>query len=427
MNDKPLTQHILPHRDPLRLAEYTRVGGYESVRKALQLSRDAIVEMVKAANLRGRGGAGFPTGMKWSFMPPPQDPPHPHYLVVNADEMEPGSFKDRYLLEGHPHQMVEAVVVSSYAVGATEAYIFLRWAYRTAARRLQHAIEEARAAGYVGRDIFGSGFDLDIHIHISAGRYMCGEETGLLNALEGKRATPRAKPPYPQQSGLWGKPTVVQNVETLCCVPHIINHGPKWFRGLSLSVDGGTKLYGVSGKVNAPGLWELPMGTSLREIIEERARGMRPGLTWRGVIPGGGSTPFLLPEHADLPLDFTAPQRHQSRLGTGTMIVLDDTCCPVGFIQNLETFFAQESCGWCTPCREGLPWTAKLLAAIDRGEGTSRDLETLKMHCQFLGPGRTFCALAPGAVAPLETGLEYFREDFERHVRLRGCPWHASA
>jgi NADH-quinone oxidoreductase subunit F len=258
---------------------------------------------------------------------------------------------------------------------------------------------------------------------MSAGRYMCGEETGLLNALEGKRANPRAKPPFPQVSGLWGHPTIVQNVETLCSVPSIVNNGAEWFRRLGRGEDAGTKLYGVSGRVKRPGCWELPMGTTIREILEEHAGGMRDGYRFRGLLPGGASTDFLVEEHLDLPADYASIEKAGSRLGTGTMIVLDDRTCPVAMVRNLEAFFAQESCGWCTPCRDGLPWVAKTLAAIDEGDGRESDLDLLLRHCDFLGPGRTFCALAPGAVEPLQSALKHFRADFEAHIRERRCPW----
>ena len=420
----PLTQHIRPGEEPLSLQEYERAGGYQAMRKALQQMAPAdVTAEVKAANLRGRGGAGFPTGAKWSFVPMDDHAPRPKYLIANADEMEPGTFKDRLLLEGDPHQLLEGMIVSAYAIQAEVAYIFLRQEYTRAARLLTRAIAEASQAGYLGRNILRTGYSLHLHLHISAGRYICGEETALLNALEGKRATPRAKPPFPQVSGLWGKPTIVNNVETLCNVPHIIKHGAAWFKGLSHSDDGGTKLYGVSGQVQRPGAWELPMGTTMRTILEEYAGGMRPGYTFRGVLPGGASTDFLVAEHLDVPMDFNAVQQAGSRLGTGTMIVLDDHTCPVAMVQNLEHFFAQESCGWCTPCRDGLPWTARILHAIEAGQGRPEDLELLAMHTKFLTLGNTFCALAPGAVEPLQSALRYFRDDFEQHIRDHRCPW----
>jgi NADH-quinone oxidoreductase subunit F len=422
--ERPLTEHIRPDREPLDLREYEKVGGYQALRKALrQMDPKSVQQEVKNSNLRGRGGAGFLTGMKWGFVPMGDDAPHPKYVLQNADEMEPGTFKDRLLLEGNPHLAIEGTILAAYATQADIAYIFLRWAYRLAAQRLRKAIVEARTAGYLGKDILGSGWDLDFRLHISAGRYMCGEETGLLSALEGKRATPHAKPPYPPVSGLWGKPSVVNNTETLTCVPGIIARGSQWFRDLSKTRDAGTKLYGVSGRVKRPGLWELPMGTPLREILEEHAGGMREGYRFRGVLPGGASTDFLVAEHLDVPMDFESPQQAGSRLGTGTMIVLDDRTCPVGMVHNLEHFFAQESCGWCTPCREGLPWVERILQAIEEGRGEISDLDLLAHHSKFLGPGHTFCALAPGAVEPLQSALKYFRGDFERHIREKGCPW----
>jgi NADH-quinone oxidoreductase subunit F len=422
--EKPLTKDIRPGEEPLDLRGYEHSGGYQALRRAVkQMTPEEVVEAVKASKLRGRGGAGFPTGVKWSLMPKIEGSRRPRYLTVNADEMEPGTFKDRLLLEGSPHQMVEGVIVSAYAMQADVAYIFLRWAYHLAAQRLRAAVAEAYSAGYLGRNILGSGYSLELHVHSSAGRYMCGEETGLLNALEGRRANPRTKPPYPATVGLWGLPTVVNNVETLCNVPHIVKNGADWFRSLGRTVDGGTKIYGVSGRVKRPGLWELPMGTPLREILEEHAGGMREGYGFRGVLPGGASTDFLTADHLDLPMDFDAPQKAGSRLGTGTMIVLDDRTCPVAMVQNLEEFFAQESCGWCTPCRDGLPWAARLLRAIEEGQGAPGDLEILEQLCWRLGPGHTFCALAPGAVEPLQSALKYYRADFERHIAERRCPW----
>jgi NADH-quinone oxidoreductase subunit F len=422
--ETPLTSNIQPDRVPLDVKAFERVGGYQGLRKALkEMTPGEVTEEVKKSDLRGRGGAGFPTGQKWSFVPMGEDAPRPKYLVVNADEMEPGTFKDRLLLEGDPHQLIEGTIISAYAIQADVGYIFLRWAYKEAERRLRKAIAEAYDAGCLGKNILGSGFNFELHLHVSAGRYMCGEETGLLNSLEGRRATPRAKPPFPQVSGLWGQPTIVNNVETLSNVPHIILNGAHWFKELSLTSDGGTKIYGVSGRVKRPGLWELPLGTTLREILMEHAGGMQDGYQFRGVLPGGASTDFLVDEHMDVMLDFDGPTKVGSRLGTGTLIVLDDKTCPVGMLQNLEKFFAQESCGWCTPCREGLPWTARTLQAIEDGEGQPEDLEILASHTTLLGPGHTFCALAPGAMEPLQSALKYFKDDFERHIEEKGCPW----
>lgn len=420
--ETPLTKNIRRDGEVCDLRAYTRAGGYQALRKALNsLAPHELVEEVKAANLKGCGGAGFVTGVKWSFMP--KDGLAPRYLVANADEMEPGTFKDRFLMEGDPHQLIEGIACAAYAIQADQAYIFLRGEYKLSARRLTQAIADAYEAGYLGRNIFGSGYHLDLHLHLSAGRYMCGEETGLLNALEGKRANPRSKPPFPATSGLWGRPTTVNNVETLSNVPHIVNNGADWFKSLSRTKDGGTKLYGASGKVRRPGLWELPMGTPAREILEEHAGGMRDGLTFRGLLPGGASTDFILEEHLDTPMDFTEMQKVGSRMGTGTMIVLDDRTCPVGMLWNLINFFSRESCGWCTPCWSGLAWAEKILRALEQGQGLPGDPEKLDQHAKFFASGHTFCALAPGAAEPLQSGLKYFREDFERHIREKRCPW----
>ena len=420
--EKPLTRNIDAFDTPVSLKDYEKSGGYQGVKKVLQMKPEDVQKIVKDSNLKGRGGAGFSTGMKWSFVPMGDDFPH-KYLLCNADEMEPGTFKDRLLLENDPHLLIEGMVLSAYAIQADKAYIFLRWAYKNAAEIITNAINEAYNAGYLGKHILGSDYSLDLSLHTSVGRYMCGEETGLLNALEGKRATPRAKPPYPQISGLFGKPSIVNNVETLCCVPGIVNNGAEWFKNLCLTDEGGTKLYGVSGRVKKPGLWELPLGTTMREIIEDYAGGMKDGYKFKGALPGGASTDFLIEEHLDVKMDYSNVQKYGSRLGTGTIIILDDKTCPVGMVHNLEHFFAQESCGWCTPCREGLPWTEKILKAIDDGDGRMEDLDLLEMHSKRLGPGNTFCALAPGAVEPLQSALKYFRKDFEEHIHKKTCPW----
>lgn len=421
--EKVLTKNILPDVGFVGLPTYESTGGYQAARKALRLEPSEIAATVKKANLRGRGGAGFPTGMKWSFVPMGKDAPRPKYLVANADEMEPGTFKDRLLMEGDPHQLIEGMIVTAWAIQADVAYIFLRGEYTLCAERLERALAEAYEHHYLGRGILGSEYNLEMYLHTSAGRYMCGDETGLLNALEGKRANPRSKPPFPQASGLWGKPTIVQNVETLCNVHHIVDRGPEWFKSLSYTEDGGTKLYGVSGKVRRPGLWELPMGTTAREILEEHAGGMREGVKFRGLLPGGASTDFMVEEHLDLRMDFHEPQKAGSRMGTGTMIVLDDQSCPVGMLKNLEHFFAQESCGWCTPCWSGLSWAERILGALEDGEGETADVEQLAVLCKMCAPGNTFCALAPGAAEPLQSGLKYFAEDFARHVGEKRCPW----
>ncbi|HET7371268.1 MAG TPA: NADH-quinone oxidoreductase subunit NuoF [Gammaproteobacteria bacterium] len=421
-----LTRNIRADREPLDIDAYEKAGGYQSLRKALkELAPGEIVEMVKQSNLRGRGGGGFPTGIKWAAIPHGDDARPQAYLLVNADEMEPGTFKDRLLMEGDPHQCIEAFIISAYAMQAQAAFIFLRAAYHQAAKHLARALSEARDKGYLGQKILGSDYSLDIVLHRSAGRYICGEETSLLNAMEGVRAIPRWKPPLPQVAGLWGQPTVVNNVETLCNVPHIVARGAGWFNDVSLAEgkDGGTKIFGASGRVKRPGLWELPMGTPAREVLEEHAGGMREGYELRAFQPGGASTQFVGPDKLDVPMDFDSMSRAGARLGTGTMIVLDDTTCPIGALANLEHFFAQESCGWCTPCREGLPWTERLLLAIENGDGRTEDIDMLSMHTRFLSGKNTFCAHAPGAMMPLESGMSVFKDEFERHIKEQSCPY----
>jgi len=422
--ERPLTQHIKPGSVAFNLKDYKQVGGYGSLQKALKnMTPGDVTNLVKASNLLGRGGAGFPTGVKWSLVPMDGENSQPKYLVCNADEMEPGTFKDRYLLEGNPHQLIEGMIISAYAIQAEKAYIFLRWAYKKAEAGLRTAIEEAYKAGYLGKNILGSGFNLDLYVHSSAGRYICGEETALLNSLEGKRAMPRTKPPFPAISGLFGRPTVVNNVETLSWISHIVENGADWFKGLSLTATGGTKLFGVSGKVKNPGTWELPLGISMRELLEEHAGGMAPGHKFRGALPGGASTDFLIEDHLDVKMDFSTVAAAGSRLGTGTMIVLDDKTCPVAFVHNVEKFFALESCGWCTPCREGLPWVEKMLASIEAGTGKMEYLDLLNFNAKYMGPGNTFCAHAPGAAEPLQSGLKYFYDDFVKHIIDKKCPW----
>jgi len=406
--------------------QYQAAGGYVSIRTiANGMSPESVLQLVKDSGLKGRGGAGFPTGLKWSFVPMGDAAPKQKYLVVNADEMEPGTFKDRLLMEGDPHLLIEGMIIAAFTIQASKAYIFLRGEYTDSEKALKQAILEAKKAGFLGSNILDTGFDLDIVLHTSAGRYICGEETALLNALEGKRATPRAKPPFPQVSGLWGKPTIVNNVETICNLPGIIAEGVEWYQSLGKGVDHGTKLFGVSGRVKNPGCWELPFGVSIREVIEEYAGGMQDGYQLRAFLPGGGSTDFLLPEHLDLNLDYDEIGKAGSRLATGTMILLDDKTCPVGMVGNLMHFFSQESCGWCTPCRDGLPWIDQIFTGLEQGKGRSEDLQILHDHIDYLGPGRTFCALAPGAMAPLSSGLKYFKNDFEEHISKKCCPYGA--
>ena len=421
----PLTGRMRADGSPLNLADYEATGGYAAVRALKQLAPADVQQKVKDSNIRGRGGAGFPAGIKWSLVPMGPDA-GTKYLVCNADEMEPGTFKDRWLMESDPHSLVEAMIVAGFGIQATTGYIFLRGEYVVAAKHLNAALNEARAKNFLGKNIQGIGWTYDVYVHTGAGRYICGEETALINSLEGKRANPRAKPPFPQVSGLWGRPTVVNNVETLCNVPHIVNNGGDWFKGLNQgkSKDAGTKLYGVSGRAKKPGCWEMPMGTTARELLEGRAGGMQDGYKLKAWLPGGASTDFLTDQHLDLAMDFDTIAKAGSRMGTGLITVVDDRQNMITVVRNLEEFFSRESCGWCTPCRDGLPWTVRILLALERGEGKPEDLDTLARMTRLLGPGKTFCAHAPGAMEPLQSALKYFRGEFEQG--LAECRVHTT-
>ena len=423
MTDLPLTGRLNPDRKPHRLADWMRAGGYEGARRALSMDPAQVIDAVASANLNGRGGAGFPAATKWRFMPEPSKAPGsgPNYLIVNGDEMEPGAFKDRLLLEAAPHLVLEGALITAYATHATEAVVLIRDEYRDAHRAIATAIAEAEAAGLLGRDILGTGFHLHVHLHPSAGRYIVGEETALIEALEGKRAIPRKRPPFPAQSGLHGRPTTVNNVETLAHVPGILAHGAQWFRALSRTEEGGTKLFGVSGRVNRPRLIEAPMGTTARELID-RAGGVSGDGELRCFQPGGGASGFLEPDALDLPLDFGHVRQAGSMFGTGTLIVLDRTACPIGLLARHMRFYARESCGWCTPCREGLPWAARILDALEDGAATPQDIDILHMTAAEAGPrGRSFCDLMGGAMQPLATALARFPDLFEAHLN-GGCP-----
>jgi NADH-quinone oxidoreductase subunit F len=400
---------------------YRRSGGYAGLAKALkELSPAEVREKVKASGLRGRGGAGFPTGMKWSFFP--SDQPGEKYLVCNCDEMEPGTYKDRVFLETDPHQLIEGMIIAAYAMQIPVGYIFIRYAYSGALAKLQRAITEAEAAGLLGQDILGSGFSFELHLHGSAGRYICGEETALLNGLEGRRPNPRSKPPFPAVKGLFGKPTTVNNVETLASVPHILSGGAVWFRNLAATEEGaGTKLYGLSGHLEKTVCLELPIGVSLREVVEEHGGGVWKGRKFKACLPGGASTPFLGVEQLDTPLDFAPLEQAGSRLGTGGVTVFDETTCMVAATLNLSRFFARESCGWCTPCRDGLPYICWLLEKIETGKGTLEDIANLRGQLHNIN-GRSFCALALGAMGPVEGLLRLFEEELIDHVKKGKCP-----
>ena len=411
----PLTWRLRDDAQPVWLDEYRSKDGYNAARKALlDMAQADIVSTVKDAGLKGRGGAGFSTGVKWSLMPN-DDKQNIRYLLCNADEMEPNTWKDRLLMEQLPHLLIEGMLISARALKAYRGYIFLRGEYVDAAANLNRAIDEAKAAGLLGKNIFGSGFDFELFVHTGAGRYICGEETALINSLEGRRANPRAKPPFPAAVGVWGKPTCVNNVETLCNVPAIIGNGVAWYQGLARegSGDHGTKLMGFSGKVKNPGIWEVPFGISAQELFEDYAGGMRDGYKLKCWQPGGAGTGFLLPEHLSASMHSAGIGKVGTRMGTGLALAVDDSINMVSLLRNMEEFFARESCGWCTPCRDGLPWSLKILRALERKQGSAGDLETLAQIVDFLGPGRTFCAHAPGAVEPLGSALKYFRSEFE--------------
>jgi len=420
-----LTKNIAKGNGPVWIDAYEQNGGYQVLRKALDMSPSDLIKLITDAKLKGRGGAGFPTGIKWSAMPPVESAAPPRNLACNFDEMEPGTFKDRFLADTDPHQLIEGIAIAAYACQVDVAFIFLRSEYTKVHTALTRAISEAANKGYIGQNILGKGWGFDLHIHPSAGRYMCGEETALLNALEGKPANPRSKPPFPMVSGAWGKPTLVQNVETLCCVPHIVERGAEWFISLGKAKDSGTKIYGVSGKVNHPGAWELPIGTTMRELIEEHAGGMQDGYIFRAALPGGASTQFMDTSELDIPLEFDTMKSLGLFFGTGTAIVLDDKTCPVGISRNLQMFYARESCGWCTPCREGLPWVESILHSIEMGTGQPGDIELLLDQAKYIGPN-TYCAFAMGAVQPLISAINKFREDFDNHINEGKCPYKQS-
>lgn len=405
---------------------YVSGGGYQALRKALGMSPQDIVKLIEQSRLQGRGGAGFPTHIKWSSMPPLDISSHPRYLVCNLDEMEPGTFKDRFLAEGDPHQLLEGIAITAHACQIDIAYIFIRAEYVHARMVLERAIGEATQAGYIGSNILNTKWGFELYVHVSAGRYMCGEETGLLDALEGKRANPRSKPPYPMACGVYGKPTLVQNVETLACVPHIVERGAQWFVDLGKAKDSGMKIYGASGRLNNPGAYELPIGTTMRELIEENANGMCDGFKFRAALPGGASTRFITQDKMDIPLDYDSLKSIKMFFGTGMAVVLDDKTCPVALARNLQMFYARESCGWCTPCREGLPWLLQLLGAMESGKGMPGDVDLLLEQARLIGPN-TFCAFAMGAVQSLESAIEEFREEFEDHIRLGMCPYKAGS
>lgn len=420
-------QVLLQNRKPDRIAtldEYRQSGGYQALGDVLKdFSHKDVREAVMDSNLLGRGGAAFPTGMK--LMSVADDAGFPRYIICNADEMEPGTFKDRVLIHADPHMVIEGIIIAGYASQAEHGIIFIRPEYENAARILEQEIERAKQEGYLGKNILNSGYSLELIVHRSAGRYICGEVTALMNALMGKRPNPMKPPPYPTEKGLWGKPTVLSNVETFACIPHIIRNGGQWFKDLAKTDNGaGTKIFGISGKVNKPGCYELPIGIRLSEIIESYAGGMTAGSEFKACLPGGASTGFLPRQHYDIEMDFDALRGVGNRLGTGAIMVFDHRTCLVAATVNLMEFFARESCGWCTPCREGLPYILDILRRIEDGGGEPEHIPLLESLSKSLW--NAYCAFAPGAVAPVESLLEHFKDEIEKHIEQKRCPFESN-
>ncbi|GIX04184.1 MAG: NADH-quinone oxidoreductase subunit F 2 [Planctomycetaceae bacterium] len=413
--------------DSHRLATYRADGGYQALQRALEMKPEEVIELVKQSGLRGRGGAGFPTGLKWTFLP--KGHPGPIYLAVNADESEPGTFNNRILMEEDPHQILEGIAISCYAIRSNTAYIYLRYEYGKCYRVLEQAIAECREAGILGPRVFGRDFGLEVYLHRGAGAYICGEETGLIESLEGKRAWPRIKPPFPAIEGLFRKPTIVNNIETMACVTQIVRRGADWFKSIGVPPDPnnprdagsyGPKLYCLSGHVNRPGCYELPLGVTARELIEVHGGGVPGGRKVKAVVPGGISMGFLSAAELDTPLDFNGPMKAGCLgLGTAAVIVIDDQTSMVDVLYNCCRFFSHESCGQCTPCREGTAWMTKILRRIRAGQGELRDLDLLLEIAGSMGiiPGTTICGLADGAAWPVKNALTKFRAEFEEFIR----------
>ncbi len=396
------------------LASYLERGGYKALAKALAMDPAEVIDEVKASGVRGRGGAGFPAGVKWSFVP--KDLPKPKYMICNADESEPGTFKDRELILVDPHMVLEGIAIASYAIDAHTAYIYIRGEFVRETEILERAIAEARRKNYLGKDIVGSGYDLEVHIHRGAGAYICGEETALIESIEGKRGLPRLKPPFPAVVGVFSCPTVVNNVETLACIPHIIERGGAWFATIGTERSTGTKLFCVSGHVERPGVYEAPMGTTFRVIIEEFCGGVRGGRKLKAFIPGGSSAPILPADRIDTPADFESVAKAGSMMGSGGVIVMDDTVDMVWALENLLTFYAHESCGQCTPCREGSDWALDVVRRIRRGQGRTKDIETLHRIARFASQGMTICPLGDAFCLPISSFLEHFGDEFEAAI-----------
>ena len=409
--------------DSFTLEGYRREGGYQALEQALRMPQDDIVAALKGSGLRGRGGAGFPTGVKWGFIP--QGEGKPHYLVVNADESEPGTCKDIPLMMATPHMLIEGSIITSFAIKANTAFIYVRGEVLHVVRRVQQAVAEAYEAGYLGRDILGSGYDLDIVVHSGGGAYICGEETALLDSLEGYRGQPRLKPPFPAVEGLYACPTVINNVESIASVPSIIADGAGWFAGMGTEKSTGFGIFSLSGHVTTPGQYEAPLGITLRALLD-LAGGVRAGHRLKFWTPGGSSTPILTEEHLDVPLDFEEMAAAGSLLGTRALQIFDETTCVVRAVLRWTEFYEHESCGKCTPCREGTFWMVRVLDRLEHGHGSEEDLEKLLDICDNI-LGRAFCALGDGAVAPVTSSIKYFRDEYLEHQKGGGCPFDPAA
>ncbi len=409
--------------DSFTIAGYKRHGGYNAALKALAMQPDEVITLIKDSGLRGRGGAGFPTGLKWSFIP--QGDGKEHYLVINADESEPGTCKDTPLLMANPHVLLEGMIIASYAIRANQAFIYIRGEVVHVVRRVQQAIAEAYSAGLLGKNIGGTGFDLDIILHVGAGAYICGEETALLDSLEGFRGQPRLRPPFPAIAGLYARPTVVNNVESIASVPAIIAHGNEWFQTMGTEKSKGFTLYSLSGHVTNPGQIEAPLGITLRELLA-LAGGVRAGHTLKFWTPGGSSTPLFTAEHLDVPLDYEGVAAAGSMLGTKALQIFDETTCIVRAVLRWTEFYKHESCGKCTPCREGTWWLVQIIRDLEAGKGVPADLDKLIDITNNIA-GRSFCALADGAASPIISSIKYFRSEYEAHLTHGGCPFDPMA
>jgi NADH-quinone oxidoreductase subunit F len=410
---------LVPITDHDKLDVYEQHGGYTALKKALkEMSPEQVTQVVIDSGLRGRGGAGFPAGRKWSFLP--KDSGKPIYLCVNADESEPGTFKDRELMLKHPHTVIEGTIITSFAIKCHHAFIYIRGEFAEEARQLQRAIDAATEKGYIGDNILGSGFDLKITIYRGGGAYICGEETALMTSLEGGKGYPRVKPPFPAISGLYGCPTIINNVETLSNVPHIINRGADWFKSIGTEKSTGSKIFCVSGHVNKPGNYELPMGVSLRELLYEHAGGIRNDATLKAIIPGGSSVPILTADKIDVRMDFESLAEAGSMLGSAAVIVMDESTCIVHAAMVISRFYRHESCGQCTPCRQGTTWMYRILHRIEHGKGTMADLDTLLDICDNI-EGNTICPLGDAAVPAVRTSIKQFRDEYEYHIKEKKC------